>query len=239
MPTAEVTTILQNISVIIASLVAIFGIDAWRREHVGRRRMDLAEEVLALFYQARDVIRAVRSPFGFSGEGSTRKSNPSESPEEKKALDNAYVVVERYNKHIELFSRIRALRYRFMAQVGLEKSKPFDELGGVIDEIFLAARKLSRYWILEERVFLSEGERDKHFQRVRDAEGVFWEGDKDPDPIQPRVDAAVGAMERTCQDILSSKGTLFGIINLPLVGKNRGQQGAPADGPRAARSARR
>src|SRR5258706_15614439 len=120
----EVTAVLQNLSVIIAALVAMFGIDAWRREHVGRRRMDLAEEVLALFYQARDVIRIIRSPAGWKGEGATRKPGPDESPEQKQALDQAYVVVERYDKHIEIFSRLQTLRYRFMAQVGVDKAKP-------------------------------------------------------------------------------------------------------------------
>jgi len=34
----------QSASIIVASVVAIYGIDAWRREFVGKRRMELAEE---------------------------------------------------------------------------------------------------------------------------------------------------------------------------------------------------
>jgi hypothetical protein len=95
--------IAQSLSVIVASAVAIYGIDAWRRQFVGRRRIELAEETLALFYQARDIIRAIRSPFGWSGEGQTRKRAPNERPEDKEALDRAYVLIERYNKNIEIF----------------------------------------------------------------------------------------------------------------------------------------
>lgn len=103
--------------------------------------MELAEEVLSLFYQARDVIREIRSPFGYGGEGSTRKSSPTESPEEKAALDNAYVAIERYSKHKELFSKIYAVRYRFMAQFGTDKVKPFDDLNRVINQIIMASRQ--------------------------------------------------------------------------------------------------
>jgi len=112
--------IAQSASVILASLFAIYGIDAWRREFIGKRRMELAEEVLALFYQARDVIRAIRSPFGYVGEGGTRKTASDERPEDKEALDQAFVLVERYNRNIEPFSRIHALRYRFMVQLGVD-----------------------------------------------------------------------------------------------------------------------
>src|SRR5689334_4912630 len=100
---AESAEIAKNASLILAVFFAIYGIDAWRREFIGKRRMELAEEVLALFYQARDIIEEIRSPFGYGGEGSTRKPSPNERPEDKDALDHAYSLVERYNKHIETF----------------------------------------------------------------------------------------------------------------------------------------
>jgi hypothetical protein len=42
--------ILSSISVIIASWAAVYGIDAWKREFTGKRRIQLAEEALELFY---------------------------------------------------------------------------------------------------------------------------------------------------------------------------------------------
>ncbi len=212
MQTCDWTSVIQNASVTIASLAAIFGIDAWRREHVGKRRMELAEEVLALFYQARDVIHAMRSPFGFGGEGTTRKADSNESPEDKEALDQAYVVVERYNKHLELFSRIHALRYRFMAQIGTTESKPFDDLSKVINEIFLASR---RFWRRKDSYLRAEEDEETYHNKFRELQSILWEGE-DPDPIQERVDALIADIELTCRGILSSKGTLFGLINLPL-----------------------
>ena len=205
----------QNSSIIIAALVAIFGIDAWRREYVGKRRMELAEEVLALFYQVRDILGAIRNPVGFNGEGESRKAGENESPETKKALDLAYVVVERYNKHVEVFARLHALRYRFMAQVGIIESQPFDELDQVLNQIFLAARRLAREWSRHERQFASEADRASFMKRLRESEAIFWSGE-DPDPIEDKVEGLIAKIEVTCMDILRSRGTLFGLINLPI-----------------------
>jgi hypothetical protein len=65
--------IAQIVSVLVASLVAIRGIQAWRREFVGKRRIELAEEVLALFYQAKDAIGWIRFSLCCTTESSTRK----------------------------------------------------------------------------------------------------------------------------------------------------------------------
>jgi hypothetical protein len=120
--------ILQDIAVIIASCTAIYGISSWRREFVGRRRIELSEEILVLFYEARDAIRFMRSPLGYVGEGGSRPFKEGELADEKEIRDQAYVLVERFNKREEIFSKIQASRYRFMAQFGNEAAQPFDDL---------------------------------------------------------------------------------------------------------------
>ena len=144
MTLAGVAQIAQNASLILASLFAIYGIDSWGREHIGKRRIELAEDVLALFYQARDAIESIRSPFGFGGEGSSRKPGPNERPEHKEALDQAYVLIERYSRHTELFARIHSLRDRVMAQLGSEAAAPFDSLNRIINALILSALSNSR-----------------------------------------------------------------------------------------------
>jgi len=52
----ETIAVLKELSLLIGIWVAIYGIDSWRREHKGKRQLELAEETLALFYEARDVI---------------------------------------------------------------------------------------------------------------------------------------------------------------------------------------
>ena len=54
---------------IFVSGVAIYGIKSWRKEFKGKRDIELAEEVLELFYKAEDAITAIRSPLGYTSEG--------------------------------------------------------------------------------------------------------------------------------------------------------------------------
>ncbi len=128
--------LMQGVSVIIASIIALFGINAWRKEFVGKRRMDLAEEVLTLFYQAKDVIRWMRHPASLPIESATRKPESTETPEQRGIKDLAYVFSKRYEQHSELFSRIHALRYRAMIQLCRDASVPFDELKSILDDLF-------------------------------------------------------------------------------------------------------
>src|SRR5215208_1238747 len=118
----DAVELIQYLSVIAASIVAILGVRSWYSEFIGKRRVELAEEVLALFYQARDIVAEMRAPFSSGGEGQTRKPGPNESSRDKEALDSAFVLIERYVRHSEQFSRIQALRYRFMATFGKEKA---------------------------------------------------------------------------------------------------------------------
>ena len=118
----DFSELFKNISLIIASGAVIYGVNAWRREFIGRRRIELAEEALVLFYEAKDALRWIRSPGGFVGEGQTRKPRENETPEEKEIFDHAYIVIERYNKQQELFNKIHAMRYRYMAKFGTQEA---------------------------------------------------------------------------------------------------------------------
>jgi len=82
--------ILQTISIVLAAWAVVSGVNAWKREFIGKRRIELVQDVLALFYEAQDAISAIRSPFGFEGEGESREKKEMESPEETKARNRAY-----------------------------------------------------------------------------------------------------------------------------------------------------
>jgi hypothetical protein len=204
--------IAQSVSIILASLFAIYGFDAWRREHVGKRRIELAEEVLALFYQARDAIESIRSSIGYSGEGETRKPGLDEKPEQKAALDKAFVLIERYNRHTELFSRIHALRYRFMAQFGTRASAPFVDLNRVVNELLYSAQRMARFASYSDRQFQSDSAREKHLQEILEIDRVYYSGGED-DPIAPRIHKIVDEIEGACRAVIESKGTLFAMFN--------------------------
>lgn len=199
---------MADIAVAVSALLAAgsfaWGISAWKREFVGKRRIELAESVLALFYEAEDAIRAIRNPFSHVGEGSTRKRGEYESDEEARLLDQAHVAFERYEKHEQLFSQLRAARYRFMAAFGPEAGESFLEINKALQRIFFAARMLGTYHWQERRrrsMFGSQGEPDdRHADDLRNQEAIFWEMGSDKDEVGPRVREAVKKVERIARD---------------------------------------
>lgn len=216
MPLTEIAQLAQSASVILASLFAIYGFDAWRREHIGKRRIELAEEVLALFYQARDSISEIRSPFGHCGEGSTRKPSPHEPPEHKEKLDRAYVLIERYKQHSELFSRIRAIRYRFMALLGKDAAHPFDSLNRIVNELIMSSQRMARLSTVPEWSTRSPAIEERNHKEFLEIFAVYYASYGDDDPISPRVDEAVSEIEQICRGIIESQGTLFSAFNIRL-----------------------
>jgi len=209
----NVANILESISLIIASWAVIVGVNAWHREYVGKRRLELAEEVLSLFYEVRDVIRYIRNPFGYGGEGSTRNASPNESPEEKQINDNAYVVFERYNKRQDLFNKLYSMRYRYMAQFGKDSAKPFEDLQKIINDIFISARMLPHYWKEQgHRQWKNDAEFQRHLNEMHEHEAIFWEMTSDRDKITPRVDAVISDIEMQSLKVIENQGILQKIV---------------------------
>ena len=62
-----------------------------------------------------------------------------ESDDAYAARKTASVAYARYNENKEVFRRLQSLRYRFMAQIGKEEAKPFDEVKGIVDDVLTAA----------------------------------------------------------------------------------------------------
>lgn len=210
----ELTGILRDISLFIGIWVAIYGIDSWRREHIGKRKIELAEDTLTLFYEAVDVIHYLRSPGSFASETEDIKQMNGESEDAYQARKNAGVLLKRYNEHQELFSRIHAMRYRFMVQIGKEEAKSFDELRKITIELISSARRLSMLWARSQ--FRTEEQWNKHQQDVEKYESVFWEGLPENDPINPRVKKVLLDIEHACHKTIKGRGILHGRFSLRL-----------------------
>src|SRR3989304_91489 len=63
-----VKDIVTLISLAVAALVAIKGLQTWRRQLKGTADYDLAKRLLKAAYRLRDALQAVRNPFMSSGE---------------------------------------------------------------------------------------------------------------------------------------------------------------------------
>jgi hypothetical protein len=206
--------LVKQLSIIIAMCVAIYGIDSWRREHVGKRQIELAEDSLALFYEAIDAIKQIRHPASYGHETEDIEKAKRESDKQYEARKSASVVFYRYNQYQELFSKIHASRYRFMAQIGKEESEAFNELRLVTHTIISSARALSRLWARSD--FSTDEQWAKHQSQVDKYEAIFWDGLEDEDKINIQLNKIVSDIENVCKAVIDGKGTLHGALNIKI-----------------------
>lgn len=202
---------LELIGLLIAAWVAIYGIDAWRREHAGKRKLELAEDTLAAFYEAADAIRHIRSPAGYASEISEVIRGDRETEADFEARRNASVVLFRYNQHQELFNKLHAMRYRFMAQIGKKEAQSFEDMRAIVNEILASAHILARLWARDRH--LTDIQLEQHRKRLDKFEAVFWEGLPEDDPINPKVAKIIAEVELVCADVIAGQGSLHSFLN--------------------------
>lgn len=202
---------IQVVATLIATGTVVWGINTWRREHIGRKKIDLAEEILALAYEARDAFERIRYPLELAGEGGSRTSGREETPDEKAALNYAYIPVERWNERADLFAKLRSLRYRFMALNGKEYDKPFDELVKIRCDLARPYRALKLK--IDDLHKRRPGENDspkykeelneswEKWQQDRDAQF----GDDGDDLLIGRFDKMVHSLENLCRTVIASQ----------------------------------
>lgn len=206
----EFTELAKNISVIIGALALISGIRAWKREYIGKRKIELAEDTLMLFYQARDAIRDIRNPFGRIGEGNSREKLENETESEKEKLNRAYVVHERFQKQEEIFNKLQSTRYRFMARFGRENETPFIELNNILNDIFIAAQMLGTYyWQQQGRIKMGEEALKKHLEEMSKHEAIFWFQGEKRDEIGPKVEKVIRQIENITKSTLEEKDVWY------------------------------
>lgn len=199
--------LLKSISIIIASGVAIYGINSWRRETKWKRKYELAEETLSLFYEVQDAVSIIRNPMAYEGEGRTRKRSDNESPEDSEILDRAYTVIERFEKNSEPFHKLKAIKYRFITVFGKESEKPFNEIIKITNKIMLVSRFLgNRYWKEQGRKNFSEEQFKNHINQMHEYESIIWERyHSDKDEIKDKLDDTVNEIESICNKVLKKK----------------------------------
>lgn len=190
--------VVQAIAVTAAGVAAVWGLTTWRRELTARRRAELAEQTLAMFYEARDIIASARFPGGYGGEGSSREKGTNETEDETRAKNAFYIPVERLSQKSEFWGRFEAARYSFMAVFGGDAAKPFDAVRQVRNRVMLSAR-----WLIRTYGQVNEDRPERQQQREK-WEGHIWgDGPDEEDELAKQVDDAVSAIEAVCRPAIT------------------------------------
>ena len=214
----EVVTLLgQTIAIISACWAIVSGIGAWKREFIGKRRIELAEETLATFFEIKDAIAFIRNPFSTVGEGETRVVGDRETPEVTELLNRGHIVFERYEKKREVFSRFGALKYKFMAAYGAESEEIFKDTHKAVNSIFNSARYLStRYWQQQGRVKMTEAELQKHLDKMEAHEDVFWDSWNDDDVIRKQLEEVQMKLDQTVKSTFEEPISTYKLLTKKL-----------------------
>lgn len=192
----NILEIIKSLGIIIATGVAIWGINSWRREAKWKRKYELAEEVLAGFYEAHQTIKLVRSPFGFGNEGASRPRQDNETIEVSQIYDQAYVSRERFERNKKSLEKLQALKFRFIALYGKKYEQHFDTFITTVNTIFWASDQIAR-------VRLGQYGDDKNFIRetLKESREILYSRPKE-DKIETELLEAIKSIETKCSEII-------------------------------------
>ncbi|HEX4199310.1 MAG TPA: hypothetical protein VHZ26_17880 [Caulobacteraceae bacterium] len=187
-------TLLTGVATILAGIAALRGLNAWRLETVGRRKAELAEEVLAQFYRARDILTWARFPI--RSDDREVAAPAGETAHDVSERRRAFAPVERLAQESQIFSDLQASRYRFMAYFGEEAARPFDEIRALQSEVISAADKLIRAQGKPETLETKAG---------RDAweSAIGWGAAEDR--VAQRLAQAVKDIEAVCRPLIDER----------------------------------
>lgn len=178
-------TAVTGLAALVAGWAAIRGVDAWRAEIVGRRKAELAEEVLSQFYRARDVLIWARLP--------DRPVGDSEEREDRERRHHSHASpIERLAQESALFSELQASRYRFMAYFGEESTRPFEQMRAIHGEVMSAAQSLIR----------DPDERAAGVERDRWEDAIGWV-DENNDVLAHRLADTLAQIEHVCRPLIA------------------------------------
>ena len=193
-----IPSVVTAITAVVGVVIAARGLNRWRAETIGKRKAELAEEVLADFYQARDIMNEARSPGSYDYEGATRQKADWESEDDTRTLNAYFVMIERFNKKHEFFAQLHARRYRFIAHFGKEAAKPYEALFYIRAEIISAVQMLiMTYRDRDQGSLPSDRAKWQH---------VIWDRQNKADPIPGKLDSIVETIETTCQPAIQEAG---------------------------------
>lgn len=215
----EIAAVAQAVAVLAACWAIISGIGAWKREFLGKRQIELAEQALGKFFEIKDAIAYIRNPFGRTDEGKSRQRGESELPEESDLLDRGYVVVERYAKKEAAFAEFNTLKYRFMAAFGPETEAIFADTSKTVNSIFVSAQMLvTHYWKRQGRVSMEPEALKKHLQEMHSHERVFWYMGAERDDIGPQLQRIQERLEAVTAPCFQEPMSLYSVLTRPLPG---------------------
>ena len=121
----SIAALIEALSVLGALIFAIWGVNAWRKQIIGQRRIDLAESILLAVFRAKDAFDDIRSPFSQIGEDEIDRFVRDHKLEKGQAITAALYFnrIERVNSYKEVFEQLREPSYKRRVTFNLHDMK--------------------------------------------------------------------------------------------------------------------
>jgi hypothetical protein len=193
--------VLTGCAALWGAFIAFRGLTKWQDETLGKRKTEVAGQVLSGFYQVRDVIDAVRSPAVWTGEAERWREEQPQAFEGRRGVpDTFYAPIARLQDNRQFIGDLMAKRYAMRALFGDAAEEPFLVIDRVLTKITTAA-----HFLMNDREDVI-GQRDKaQTEFIRERKKEIWAYMSDNDPIRDEVDAADSRIESLCRPVLELK----------------------------------
>lgn len=213
----------QSIATFAATITAIYvairGLHTWREEAVGRRQVELYEELMCLFYDAEEMFNQIRSPIRLAYEIESAKE-PMEGLEERpedaeRQKHNAilFVQLQRYDDQIEFWQKFVSRRSKVRALLEEDCVVAFDQMINARRDFFIAAK--TRYDTMYQRAGLECEEvedadqlKTLHWKLEPKEFNETWEARStldEMDEFSKNIRLAVRAIEDICLPVIRRK----------------------------------
>jgi hypothetical protein len=191
-------TILQALAIIVTAIFASRSLHAWRQQLIGKRKFEIAEEILVATYKMRGNLAHVRGPLAWGGEGKSR-------PRQEDAVDSAadrkdmyFVPLERMQKLNDDFAQISKARLLAQVHFGPDAGTPFDAIARVFHDVAVAAHMLINT--------ADERRPDVGEDLVSGWEKTIWAISGGGDELATTISSAVSEIEMFCRPALAESG---------------------------------
>ena len=165
-------------------------IDSVRADSAHEQRIELAEDVLGLFYEAGEAIAAIRS-----GLDSDAKESPAGLVD---------TVKKRLKQRAEIFDTLESMKARFITRFGPEQAEPFEQIRQVLTDIRNAVARLNEFENAHGQAY-DEEESERLISKMKKYEAILRSGCEDVDEMSEIVDKAISRMEETCNRLTMRK----------------------------------
>lgn len=188
-------TVFQATAIGVTAYFASKSLNVWRRQLLGKRRIEVAEEVLVATYRVQSAINWIRNSGSFGNEGGSRPRGPSE-PDEMTATRDAYFIpFERMRNQDGELAQFQKVKVLAQVYFGPAAVSPFEAVIKSVNQVAIAARML---------ISSVEQRRGPGWERMS-AMVERWEREiwgADDDEITKRVEKAVAEIEELCRSQL-------------------------------------